>query len=45
MYIKWSRLMDHPKTGQFRPSEYPTTIVSGIQMNPVFGRPVFGWLL
>ena len=37
--------MDHSKTGHFRPSEYRTTIVSGIQMNPVFGCPVFGWLL
>ena len=37
--------MDHSKTGHFRPFEYRTTIVSGIQMNPVFGCPVFGWLL
>ena len=37
--------MDHLKTGHFRPFEYRTTLVSGIQMNPEFGCPVFRWLL
>ena len=32
--------MDHSKTGHFRPFEYRTVWVSGIQMNPVFGCPV-----
>ena len=36
--------MDHSETGHFRPFEYRTVWVSGIQMNPVFGNPVIGWL-
>ena len=43
--FKWSRLMDHSKTGHFRPFEYQTVWVFSIQMKPVFGCPVIGWLL
>ena len=45
IYVKRSRQIDHLKTGHFQPFGYRTTILSGIQMNPVFGCPVFGWLL
>ena len=45
IYTKRSRLMDHLKTRHFRPFEYRTVWVPGIQMNPVFGHPVIRWLL
>ena len=34
-----------PKMSETSPFEYRTLQLSGMQMNPVFGCPVFRWLL